>query len=71
MEPSTQSQTLLERFLNQAEPPQWDVDPADDDDDDDDDVSGNATDDEEEMDDTTEEDDGSQSDGSNDLDWGE
>ncbi|KAJ3469891.1 hypothetical protein MRS44_003956 [Fusarium solani] len=29
VEPSTQSQTLLNRFLNQAEPPQWDVNPAD------------------------------------------
>ena len=29
VEPSTQSQTLLDKFLNQAEPPQWDVEPAD------------------------------------------
>ncbi|KAH8654747.1 hypothetical protein BGZ61DRAFT_434989 [Ilyonectria robusta] len=58
VEPSTQSQTLLEQFLNQAEPPQWDVEPAD--------VSGVAI-EEEGTDDTIEG--GSQSEEDDDSDW--
>lgn len=58
VEPSTQNQTLLDRFLNQAEPPQWDVEPAG--------VSGVAI-EEEGTDDTIEG--GSQSEEDDDSDW--
>ncbi|KAH6972604.1 hypothetical protein EDB80DRAFT_833879 [Ilyonectria destructans] len=59
VEPSTQSQTLLGWFLNQAEPPQWDVEPAG--------VSGVVI--EEEGTDDTIEEGGSQSEEDDDSDW--